>query len=134
MVLTLQEKEKLYDKALALYEKIKEIKIRETIEVSVPAKYYPSNSRYSSFGFKYYLNGSITMFGEDIKDSLEELKNYLAFKNGTGEEYVNNKSVSFISAYSINALLDFIYYGDKILNTINEKNEQGRKELNDLLS
>lgn len=134
MVLTLQEKEKLYNKALALYEKIKNIKIRESIEVSVPTKYYPSNSRYSNFGFKYYLNGSITMFAKDIKDCLEELKNHLAFKNGTGEEYVNHKSVRWVDDYSINALLDFIYYGDKILNTINEKNEQGRKELNDLLS
>lgn len=134
MVLTLQEKEKLYNKALALYEKIKNIKTRESIEVSVPTKYYPSNSRYSDYGFRYRLSGSMSMFANDIEDCLEELKNYLAFKNGTGEEYVNNKSARWVSDYSINALLDFIYYGDKILNTINEKNEQGRKELNDLLS
>ena len=134
MVLTLQEKEKLYNKALALYEKIKNIKIRESIEVSVPTKYYPSDTRYSSYGFKYYLSGSMSMFGDNIEDSLEELKNYLAFKNGTGEPYINGKSVQWVSEYSTNSLLDFIYYGDKILNKKKKKNEQGRKELNDLLS
>ena len=66
MVLTLQEKEKLYNKALALYEKIKNIKIRESIEVSVPTKYYPSDTRYSSYGFKYYLSGSMSMFEWEI--------------------------------------------------------------------
>ena len=40
----------------------------------MPTKYYPKDTRYSNCGFKYYLNGSISMFAEDIEDSLEELK------------------------------------------------------------
>ena len=74
------------------------------------------------------------MFAEDIKDSLEQLKNYIAYKNGSGPEYINGKSISYLSQYTINALLDFIYYGNEIKQEIERQNEKERKELNDLLS
>jgi hypothetical protein len=134
MVLSLEEKTKLYEKANKLYESIKDIKIRREIAINVSPKYYDSNSRYTSYGFKYYYNGSISIFAKDIKDSLEELKNYIEFKNGSGPEYINGKSVSFLSDYTVNALLDFIYYGNEIKQEIERQNEKERKELNDLLS
>lgn len=134
MVLTLNEKERLYEKAKKLFESIKEINIRKEIGVSIEPKYYDNNSRYSSYGFKYYSSGSTCIYCKDIKDLLNELKNYIDWKNGVGEQYVNGKSVDCISNYEINALLDFIYYGDKILRTVKEQNNQERKELEDLLS
>jgi hypothetical protein len=134
MVLSLEEKIKLLEKATKLYESIKEIKIRREIAINVSPKYYDSNSRYTSYGFKYYYNGSISIFAKDIKDSLEELKNYIEFKNGSGPEYINGKSVRFLSDYTVNALLDFIYYGNEIKQEIERQNEKERKELNDLLS
>jgi hypothetical protein len=134
MVLSLEEKTKLYEKANKLYESIKDIKIRREIAINVSPKYYDSNSRYTSYGFKYYYNGSISIFAKDIKDSLEELKNYIEFKNGSGPEYINGKSVSFLDDYAVNALLDFIYYGNEIKQEIERQNEKERKELNDLLS
>lgn len=134
MVLSLNEKEKLYEKAKKLFDSIMEIKIRKEISVSVQPKYYDSNSRFASYGFKYYVKGSACIYANDIKDSLNELNNYILFKKGVGEEYINGKSANFISNYTINALLDFIYYGDKILNTIKEQNKQERQELENLLS
>jgi hypothetical protein len=134
MVLTLEEKEKLYEKAKKLFDSIKEIKIRKEIDVFVAPKYYDEKSRYADFGFKYYFKGSMNIFGNDIEDSLKELKNYIDFKKGIGEEYINGKSVSFLSNYTTNALLDFIYYGDKIKTDVERQNQNERKELNDLLS
>jgi len=133
MVLSLEEKTKLYEKANKLYESIKDIKIRREIAINVSPKYYDSDSRYTSYGFKYYYNGSISIFARNIKDSLEELKNYIDYKNG-GPEYIDGKSVRFLSDYTVNALLDFIYHGDTIKNEIIRQNERERKELNDLLS
>jgi hypothetical protein len=134
MVLSLEEKIKLLEKATKLYESIKEIKIRKGIEINVSPKYYDSRSRYASCGFKYYLKGSMSIFAHDINDSLEELKNYIAFKDGSGPEYINGKSVRFLDDYAVNALLDFIYYGNEIKQEIERQNEKERKELNDLLS
>ena len=114
MRLNLEEKEKLLNKATKLYDEIKGRKFKQNIDLDITRKYYDSGSRYSNFGFKYYLNGSMCCFGEDIKDSLENLKHYVEFKKGIGEEYINGKSVDFISQYTINALLDFIYNGDYI--------------------
>lgn len=134
MVLSLNEKEKLYEKAKKLFDSIKEIKIRKEIHVSIQPKYYDSNSRFASYGFKYYVKGSVCIYATGIEDGLKELNNYILFKKGIGEEYVNGKSVDYLSNYTIDALLDFIYYGDKILNSIKEQNKQERQELEDLLS
>ena len=133
MVLTLEEKEKLYNKANKLYEEIKNIKIRQETKVNITPKYYDSNSRYANSGFTYYVSERMSIYAENIKDALQELKNFIDFKNG-GPEYINGKSVNFVSSYSINALLDFIYYGNDILEIIKRKNENSRKELNDLLN
>lgn len=58
MILTIDEKEKLLHKASELYEKIKNINIKNTIELDIPCKYYPSDIRYGNSGFKYYANGT----------------------------------------------------------------------------
>lgn len=134
MTLTLEEKEKLLEKATKLFNEIREINIRKNIEVGVRPKYYDSNSRYASYGLTYYYNRkSISIFANDIEECLESLKNYINYKKG-GEEYINGKLVSCITNYTTNALLDFIYYKDTIIETIKRTNDSERKELNDLLS
>ena len=134
MTLTLEEKRKLYDKSKKLYEEIEKIKIRKEIKMPVFNKYYPSDTRYSNRGFVYatYSDG-IYMYGDSVKKLLKELGNYIKYKD-TGEDRINGELCSYVSDYTINALLDFIYHSDKILQTVKEQNEQERKELNDLLS
>lgn len=133
MVLTLDEKEKLLEKATKLYEEIAKIKIRKEIKVDITRKYYSSNSRYSGWGFIYYMSGTMTILGENIKDSITNLKRYIDFKKYNGEEYIDGKSVAYMSEYEINALLDFIYNGKFILARVEEEDQRNRKEISDLL-
>lgn len=126
MVLTLKEKEKLVEKATNLYNEIKEIKIRQQIKVNLAPKYYPSNTRYSDSGLNYYYKGGVGIFGEDVEDSLKDLKEYIKYQKGEIDYH-------FVSDYQINALLDFIYYKDTILDTIKRTNERERNELSNLL-
>lgn len=135
MQLTLEEKEKLLNKAKRFYEELKNIKIRESIEIlDISRKYYPSTSRWSNRGFKYSVNGYMCCFGEDIKDSIDDLENYINFKKGIGEEFIKGKSVNFLSNYTMYALLDFISNANYIKARVEEENNKFRKELNDLLS
>lgn len=134
MVLTTDEKEKLLNKATDLYKKILNVDIRDTIKIDLVRKYYPSNSRYTDYGFRYYFNKSMSCFGENIKEAIEHLKNYINYKKYNGEQYINGKSVDFISQYEIHALLDFIYNSNLIVETINEENNRLRKDLNNLLN
>lgn len=133
MILTLEEKEKLLEKAKSLYENIKMINTKKDMYVELTPKYYDNNSRYSSCGFKYYLNGTMSIYCNGVKNMISELENYI-FSKKTGEKYLDGKLISFISDYTINALLDFIYYSNTILNTIKKNNEEDRKELNALLN
>lgn len=126
MVLTLKEKEKLVEKATSLYNEIKEINIRQQIKVHIAPKYYPSNCKYSDSGLTYYYKGGIGIFGEDVENSLKDLKEYIKYQKGEIDYH-------FVSDYQINALLDFIYYKDTILDTIKRTNERERNELNSLL-
>jgi len=134
MVLTFEEKKKLYNKASALYEKIKERKNKREISINIMSKYYPTSSRFASCGFKYYYNGNVVIYCSGIKDMLEELVNYINWKDGTGEEYINGKSVTFLSEYTINALLDFVYYGTEIVDMIDKEIKNDKKELESLLN
>lgn len=134
MVLTLNEKEKLLEKATKLYEEIAKIKIRKEIKVDITRKYYASNSRYAGYGFTYYMNGGMYILGENIKDSIVNLKNYIDFKKYNGAEYINGKSVAYLSEYEVNALLDFIYNGKFILARVEEEDQRNRQEISDLLS
>lgn len=133
MILNLEEKEKLLNKARKLYDDIKDRKLKQSIRIDISPKYYDSNSRYVSYGFNYSTHGCITIFAKEIKEGIEELENYINFKKGIGEEYINGKSVTFLSQYDINALLDFIYNGDYIKRELNKIDENTRKELRDLL-
>ena len=56
------------------------------------------------------------------------------YKKYNGDEYVDGKSVSYISDYDLLVLLDFIYYSDYILNKVNEINEKTIREIEELLS
>ncbi len=135
MILTIDEKEKLLHKASELYEKIKNINIKNTIELDIPCKYYPSDIRYSNNGFKYYANGmkGVYIYGLNIGNFLEELQNYINYKKYNGEKYINGKYVDCISPTDVLALLDFLYYGEGILQKVNEINEKTKRELKSLL-
>ena len=135
MILTIDEKEKLLHKASELYEKIKNINIKNTIELDVPCKYYPNNIRYSDYGFRYFASGMKGMYIHQlhIGDFLEELQNYINYKKYNGEKYVNGKYVDCISSTDVLALLDFLYYGESILQKVNEINEKNKRELKSLL-
>ena len=50
-----------------------------------------------------------------------------------GEKYVNGKYVDCISSTDVLALLDFLYYGESILQKVNEINEKTKRELKSLL-
>ena len=135
MNLTIDEKERLLHKATNLYEKIKSIDIKSTVELSLTCKYYPKNLRSSDKGFKYYVNSkTIYVHGLDVEEFLKELNNYIMYKKYNGDEYVDGKSVSYISDYDLLVLLDFIYYSDYILNKVNEINEKTIREIEELLS
>lgn len=135
MNLTIDEKERLLQKATNLYEKIKSIDIKSTVELSLTCKYYPKDLRNSDKGFKYYVNSkTICVHGLDVEDFLKELNNYIMYKKYNGNKYVNGKSVDCISDYDLSALLDFIYYSDYILNNVKETNEKTIKEIEELLS
>lgn len=144
MNLTIDEKERLLQKATNLYEKIKSIDIKSTVELSLTCKYYPKDLRSSDKGFKYYSNSkSIYIHGFDVGDFLEELKNYIMLKKYDGKEYINGKSVDCISNGSrvvcisnrnLLGLLDFIYYSDYILNKVKEINNKTIREIEELLS
>lgn len=135
MTLTIDEKEKLLHKASELYEKIKNINIKNTIELDVPCKYYPKNIRYSDYGFRYFASGmkGVYIHQLHIGDFLEELQNYINYKKYNGEKYVNGKCVDCISSTDVLALLDFLYYGEGILEKVNEINEKTKRELKSLL-
>ena len=135
MILTIDEKEKLLHKASELYEKIKNINIKNTIELDTPCKYYPNNIRYSNSGFKYYANGmkSMSIHCLSIGGFLEELQNYINYKKYNGEKYINGKYVDCIYYADVLALLDFLYYGESILKKVNEINEKTKRELKSLL-
>lgn len=135
MNLTIDEKERLLQKATNLYEKIKSIDIKSTVALSLTCKYYPKNLRYSSNGFRYYSNSkNIYVYGLDVEEFLKELNNYIMYKKYNGNKYVDGKSVDCISDYDLLALLDFIYYSDYILNNVKETNEKTIKEIEELLS
>lgn len=135
MTLTINEKERLLHKATNLYEKIRDIDIKNTIELTLTCKYYPKNLRSGDMGFKYYSNSkNIYVYGLCVGDFLEELNNYIMFKKYDGKEYINGKSVGCISDYNLLGLLDFIYYSDYILNNVREINEKTIREINELLS
>lgn len=135
MNLTIDEKERLFQKATNLYEKIKSIDIKSTVALSLTCKYYPKNLRYSSNGFQYYSNSkNIYVYGLDVEEFLKELNNHIMYKKYNGDKYVDGKSVSYISDYDLLALLDFIYYSDYILNNVKETNEKTIKEIEELLS
>ena len=131
---TLEELEKIYNKATKLYEDIKKIKIRKSMEIYTTPKYYDKSSRYAKYGFNYYLSGRMSIYATDIKDYLEYLKHHIDYKKGIGEEYINNKSVNYIWYGDINSLLDFIYYGDMIKSTIEKEDKETRTELDNLLN
>ena len=134
MQLTFEEQEKLLDKATKLYNEIKGVKIKKEIQFDLAPKYYDKRSRYASYGFKYYTGYSgACIYCSSIKDLLEELSNYINSKK-TGVDYIDNKYVGLISKYTIDALLDFVYYGNTIVSVVKKTNEDERKELNDLLS
>lgn len=135
MTLTIDEKEKLLHKASELYEKIKNINIKNTIELDVSCKYYPKNIRYSDYGFRYFASGmkGVYIHQLHIGDFLEELQNYINYKKYNGEKYVNGKYVDCISPTDVLALLDFLYYGEGILEKVNEINEKTKRELKSLL-
>lgn len=135
MILTIDEKEKLLHKASELYEKIKNINIKNTIELDIPCKYYPSDIRYGNSGFKYYANGTkgVYIHGLNIAHFLEELQNYINYKKYNGEKYIDGKYVDCISSADVLALLDFLYYGEGILEKVNEINEKTKRELKSLL-
>lgn len=135
MILTIDEKEKLLHKASELYEKIKNINIKNTIELDIPCKYYPKNIRYSNYGFRYFASGmkGVCIHGLNIGDLLEELQNYINYKKYNGEKYINGKCVDCISTTDVSALLDFLYYGESILEKVNEINEKTKRELKSLL-
>lgn len=127
MTLSLEEKEKLLNKAMRLYEEITNIKIRNEIKVAnIETRYYSQTSRFIGLGCRYYTNGVVTIYGENIEDSLADLKNYINSKK-------DNQSPTYLSSYTIDALLDFIYNRDTILNTIKRVNEEERQTLNSLL-
>lgn len=132
MNLSLEEKEKLLIKASHWYNMIKDIKIRDTINIFVESKYYPNGYKGYNKGFTKYHNGC-SIDSESIGNCIENLKNYINFKKYNGEEYINGKSVSFMSNFEINSLLDFVYHGNYIYTKINEINETRNKELNSLL-
>ena len=135
MNLTIDEKERLLQKATNLYEKIKSIDIKSTVELSLTCKYYPKNLRGSDKGFKYYVNSNtICVHGLDVEEFLKELNNYIMFKKYNGNEYVDGKSVACISDYGLLALLDFIYYSDYILNKVKEITDKTIREIEELLS
>lgn len=135
MTLTFDEKEKLFHKASELYGKIESIDIRDTIELDLPCKYYPNNIRYSNNGFIYYASGmqGIYIHNMNIGDFLEELQNYINYKKYNGEKYIDGKYVDCISYIDVLALLDFLYYGEGILEKVNEINEKTKRELKSLL-
>ena len=135
MTLTIDEKEKLLHKANELYKKIKGIDIKDTIELDLPCKYYPSNIRYSNNGFRYYASGmkGVYIHCLHIGDFLEKLQNYINYKKYNGEQYIDGKYVDCISPTDVLALLDFLYYGNEILEKVNEINEKTKRELKVLL-
>lgn len=135
MTLTIDEKEKLLHKASELYEKIKSIDVKNTIELDTPCKYYPNNIRYSNNGFRYYASGMKGMYIHclHIGDFLEELQNYINYKKYNGAKYIDGKFVDCISPTDVLALLDFLYYGEGILERVNEINEETKRELKSLL-
>ena len=134
MVLTIDEKEKLLEKATKLYNEIENIKIRRDIKVDIERKYYPNGYKYSGCGFTYYYNGRMSILGETIEKCITNLKNYINFKKYDGKEYINGYSVAFLSDFEVNALLDFICNGDYIVKKVKEINEKERNDIDNLLN
>lgn len=128
MTLTLEEKEKLLEKAINLYNEIKKIQIRDTIKINISPKYYNKDSRYADCGYRYYCNGTMGIFNIEINTAIDDLKGNINYNKGKEKYFVA------CGEYDINALLDFIYNGKYILDVIKETNEKRQKELNDLLN
>ena len=90
------------------------------------------NKEFHSTKSTIYDTESYTML-ESIGKFLEELQNYINYKKYNGEQYINGKCVDCIYYADVLALLDFLYYGEGILEKVNEINEKTKRELKSLL-
>ena len=60
-------------------------------------------------------------------------KYQINYKKYNGEKYIDGKYVDCISSADVLALLDFLYYGEGILEKVKEIDEKTKRELKSLL-